>query len=75
MNTDVKQRANVMMNGSQAGVEKIMLQKDPNDIPTIVIQPQSGWRLVDWKELVDYRDLFLFLVWRDIKVRYAQSAL
>lgn len=47
----------------------------PGDIPTIIIEPRSGWRLVDWKELVDYRDLFAFLVWRDIKVRYAQSAL
>lgn len=43
--------------------------------PVTVIKPTSGWRLVDWRELVRYRDLFLFLVWRDIKVRYAQSAL
>lgn len=42
---------------------------------TTVIEPKSGWRLVDWKELVEYRDLFVFLVWRGIKVRYAQSAI
>jgi lipopolysaccharide transport system permease protein len=42
---------------------------------TIVIEPRSGWRLVDWKELAEYRDLFFFLVWRNIKVRYAQSAI
>jgi len=41
----------------------------------IVIEPRSGWRLIDWQELVDYRDLFLFLMWRGIRVRYAQSAL
>lgn len=40
-----------------------------------VIEPRRGWQLVDWRELWEYRDLFLFLVWRDIKVRYAQSAL
>lgn len=40
-----------------------------------VIEPRSGWRLVDWKELGEYRDLFRFLVWREIKVRYAQSAI
>ncbi len=45
------------------------------DIPTTIIEPKSGWRLVDWRELVDYRDLFLFLVWRDVKVQYAQSTL
>ncbi len=43
--------------------------------PVVVIEPRSGWRLVDWKELLQYRDLFAFLVWRSVKVRYAQSAL
>lgn len=42
---------------------------------TRVIEPKSGWRTVDLAELWEYRDLFYFLVWRDIKVRYAQSAL
>lgn len=40
-----------------------------------IIEPQSGWRLVDWREMIAYRDLFAFLVWRGIKVRYAQSAI
>lgn len=43
--------------------------------PVTIIQPSTGWRLIDWKELHDYRDLFFFLVWRDVKSRYAQSAL
>lgn len=44
-------------------------------LPITVIEPRSGWRLVDWRELYEYRDLFAFLTWRSIKVRYAQSAL
>lgn len=40
-----------------------------------VIEPASGWRLLDWKELSEYRDLFFFLVFRDIKVLYAQTVL
>ena len=40
-----------------------------------VIEPRSGWRLIDWKELGEYSDLFFFLTWRHIKVRYAQSAI
>lgn len=40
-----------------------------------VIKPRSGWRFIDFGELYDYRDLFRFLVWRHVKVRYAQSAL
>jgi lipopolysaccharide transport system permease protein len=40
-----------------------------------VIERRRGWRLPDWKEFYEYRDLFLFLVWRNIKVQYAQSML
>ncbi len=40
-----------------------------------VIESQTGWRMVDWRELWQYRDLFFFLVWRDVKTRYAQSVL
>jgi len=40
------------------------------------IDPERGYRkLIDWHELWRYRDLFWFLVWRDIKTRYAQSIL
>lgn len=39
----------------------------------IIIEPRKGWQFIDWKELVEYRDLFYFLVWRSIRVRYAQS--
>lgn len=38
-----------------------------------VIQPNMGWKIIDFKELKDYRDLFYFLVWRDIKILYAQT--
>ncbi len=40
-----------------------------------VIESRGGWRLIEWREFVQYRDLFRFLVWRSIKVRYAQSAI
>jgi lipopolysaccharide transport system permease protein len=44
-------------------------------IPVTTITPTKGWNLIDFKELMDYRDLFFFLVWRDIKVLYAQTIL
>jgi len=44
-------------------------------IPVTVIEPDQGWRWVDLKELFEYRDLFLFMIWRNIKIRYAQSAI
>ena len=40
-----------------------------------IIKPISGWQLIDFKELREYRDLFFFLVWRDIKILYAQTIL
>ncbi len=40
-----------------------------------IIQPNNGWQMIDFKELIQYRDLFFFLVWRDIKVLYAQTIL
>lgn len=41
----------------------------------LVIEPKSGWRFVDWKELVRYRDLFWFLSMRDVAVRYKQTVM
>jgi homopolymeric O-antigen transport system permease protein len=40
-----------------------------------IIEPQSGWRLLDWKELWAYRELLYVLTVRDIKVRYKQTVL
>ena len=40
-----------------------------------IIEPKSGWQTIDWKELRAYKDLFYFLVWRDIKVLYKQTIL
>lgn len=45
------------------------------DRPVTIIKPRSGWQIIDFKELKEYRDLFFFLVWRDIKVLYAQTVL
>ena len=38
-----------------------------------IIKPISGWQLINFRELKQYQDLFWFMVWRDIKVRYAQT--
>lgn len=42
---------------------------------TIIDADRGLRKLIDWNELWRYRDLFWFLVWRDIKTRYAQSIL
>ena len=43
--------------------------------PSVIIKPPRGWETIDIKELRAYQDLFFFLVWRDIKVLYAQTIL
>ncbi|MFC4873606.1 ABC transporter permease [Negadavirga shengliensis] len=43
--------------------------------PTKIIEPKSGWQLVDFEELWRYKDLLYFLTLRGIKARYAQSIL
>jgi len=43
--------------------------------PAVHIRPSSGWVSLRLKELFDYRELLYFLVWRDVKVRYKQTAL
>jgi lipopolysaccharide transport system permease protein len=42
---------------------------------TTTIEPKRGFVRLDLHELYEYRDLFFFLVWRDIKAQYAQSVL
>ncbi len=44
-------------------------------LPTIVIKPASGFEAFDFAELKRYKDLFYFLVLRDVKVLYAQTVL
>jgi lipopolysaccharide transport system permease protein len=48
---------------------------NPTTLPVTIIQPSKGWVSLRLRELWDYRELVYFLVWRDIKVRYKQTAL
>lgn len=40
-----------------------------------VIRPRRGWAALDFRELWDYRELLYFLIWRDVKIRYKQTAI
>ena len=44
-------------------------------LPVIVIQPSKGLVSLRLNELWEYRELLFFLMWRDIKIRYKQTAL
>lgn len=44
-------------------------------LPLTVIQPSRGWAPLNLREVSEYRDVLYFLIWRDIKVRYKQTAI
>ena len=44
-------------------------------MPLTRIEPPKRWVDLQLRELVAYRELAAFLVWRDIKVRYKQTAI
>jgi len=45
------------------------------DKPILTIESGRRWAGLDLRDLWAHRDLFYFLVWRDVKVRYKQTAL
>jgi homopolymeric O-antigen transport system permease protein len=51
------------------------MNTEADKLQITIIRPVSGWRIIDFRELREYRDLFYFLVWRDIKILYAQTIL
>ena len=44
-------------------------------LPRVVIQPSKGWVSLRLKEFWEFRELLYFLTWREIKVRYKQTAI
>jgi lipopolysaccharide transport system permease protein len=48
---------------------------DARHAAVLSIQPSRGWVSLKLRDLWEYRELMYFLVWRDVKVRYKQTAL
>jgi lipopolysaccharide transport system permease protein len=44
-------------------------------VPHVRIRPSRGWVALRLRELWEFHELLYFLTWRDIKVRYKQTAL
>src|SRR5882762_6361033 len=51
------------------------LANRPQGPLTLRIEPPSTWFELRLEELWKYRELLFFLVWRDVKVRYKQTAI
>lgn len=48
---------------------------EETDLSATIIEPRKGWQLIDWRELLRYKDLLYFLVLRDIKIVYKQTVM
>ena len=58
-----------------ASTERPDSREAPVTPPRTVIEPPIGWQFVNARELWAARELIFFLSWRDVKVRYKQTAL
>jgi lipopolysaccharide transport system permease protein len=45
------------------------------NVPSIIVQPHRGLFNIDFRILWYYQELFYFLIWREVKIRYKQTAL
>jgi lipopolysaccharide transport system permease protein len=52
-----------------------LTQKIENTTQTTYIKPSRSWVSFDLKDLWTYRELLYFLAWRDVKIRYKQTAI
>lgn len=64
-----------MKNFVKSVISRYLDQPDTGGGSVTIVEPRSGWQLINLRELKEYLDLFYFLVWRDIKVLYAQTIL
>ena len=44
------------------------------DREIVVLEPRHGWRQLGLREIWAHRELLYFFIWRDLKVRYKQTA-
>src|SRR5437868_8444091 len=51
------------------------IEEKDDSLPVLLIEPSKGWVSLNLRGLWEYRELIYFLIWRDIKVRYKQTAL
>ena len=49
--------------------------QDIKNRPVTIVIPPKGWSALNLGELWHYRELLYFLIWRDVKVRYKQTAI
>lgn len=65
LNVETLERSNV----------ETLERSNVENVPHLRIRPSRGWSALKLRDVWEYRELLYFLVWRDVKVRYKQTAL
>jgi lipopolysaccharide transport system permease protein len=60
---------------AEPGPLKLKAADGPDAVEETIIRPLSGWIGINWREMWTHRELLLFLIKRDILVRYKQTVL
>jgi len=56
-------------------MHRVLSEIDELRVTHTHIEPSRGWFDLGLRELLAYRELLYFLIWRDVKVRYKQTVL
>lgn len=62
----------VQENRTLAGAQELT---EAEAVPTTIVKPNRSWLSLKLRDLWQYRELLYFLTWRDVKVRYKQTAI
>src|SRR5262249_2955565 len=57
------------------GLVLLMSPQLQDALVALVLRPRRGWQPLELREMWQYRELLLFLIWRDIRIRYRQTLL
>ena len=60
---------------SISNANSVMPVRGPSNDSIVVIRESQGFSKQDLSALLEFRELFYFLVWRDVKVRYKQTVI
>ena len=61
--------------GTETVTRLTLTSEDAERSHVTILEPQGRWPRLRLHDVWEYRDLLYFLVWRDVKVRYKQTAL
>lgn len=70
-----EQRISVLDQQLGSAIPWPISDKHDREAPVLIIEPTNGWVSLKIRDLWSYRDVIYFLTWRDVKVRYKQTAL